>query len=345
MTAVFARNFGAYFLLTALSIILFLNYRLSTRGFIYPALSCSLGIVIGYLPIIAMVVFIAGFSTSFLESVSLIFTPHAPTLPKPIPWTKSPTVSWLYLAIPAIYVLAIALSHKTKASDKTTALLLASSFVGIPVIHHIVTRADIAHLAQGISPFIISLLLLPLAFKTQPNKTIVYLVSIATIISTTYLVARYQAISIANKLTASSYAKARYVPYEVNTEILWIPKAQANYIDLIKELVTTHELHGENTWLAPFTPGLYPILGKPIPIWDPYPLFPASDEAQNKIIHDLLSNKVNLVLIDDKALDGMDNRRFSHTHPIVWRYLMDNFVELSDSRLPKEQHLLRRRES
>jgi hypothetical protein len=48
-------------------------------------------------------------------------------------------------------------------------------------------------------------------------------------------------------------------------------------------------------------------------------------------------------LISNRPLDGMVERRFSHTHNLVWEYLMQEFTPVDLPGLPDDKLLLRRR--
>ena len=58
----------------------------------------------------------------------------------------------------------------------------------------------------------------------------------------------------------------------------------------------------------------------------------------------LEKDRVNWAIIQNAEVDGMEERRFQVSHPVLWKYLMDRFEPVPDPRLPAEHQLLRRRQ-
>jgi hypothetical protein len=96
-------------------------------------------------------------------------------------------------------------------------------------------------------------------------------------------------------------------------------------------------------WLlaVPFTLWLLPILGCRSPVYDIFCVYPANEEGQNLMIAELAGNPFEAAVIDNSALDGREDLRFSRTHPKVWAWLNKNFVKVECS-LPPNLELLRR---
>jgi hypothetical protein len=60
------------------------------------------------------------------------------------------------------------------------------------------------------------------------------------------------------------------------------------------------------------------------------------------IISDLIEHNVNWVILADVPLDGRDELRFRHTHPLVWQYIVTAFEPIEASGLPHNQKLFHR---
>lgn len=339
LSAVFARNFGVYFAASIAAITIFLFFRDRNNGFWQPVFACSLGVVAGYLPIALMMLLIPGFAADFIDSIYQMFSPYAAVVPLPIDWGKSLPVSFLYVAIPVIYALVILGGLKLERITASWALLLASAFVGVPVIHHIVFRADMAHLAQGISPLVVILFTLPMAAKEGKQRNLAIAACLAAFLFLILVVARKPMHTALDKVGMVISPNPDMVAYEIRGQKLWLRQANATYLDDVRAIIGTYEGPGENTWIAPLEPGLYPLLGKHKPTWDPYALAPLSEERQKQIITSLVQNNVRVALINNRPLDGLESRRFSKTHGIVWNWLRENYSEVNDKRLREDQIL------
>jgi hypothetical protein len=95
--------------------------------------------------------------------------------------------------------------------------------------------------------------------------------------------------------------------------------------------------------IAPFMPGLYPIMNRESPLWQLSFLFPATPEDQQAMIRDLNARNVNWAIISDVPLDKREDRRFSATHGFLWQYLMENFEPVENDCLPKTMKILHRK--
>ena len=83
---------------------------------------------------------------------------------------------------------------------------------------------------------------------------------------------------------------------------------------------------------APVWPGAYALLGVRSPVREIYPLFPRSGSFQKQEISRLQRNHPSLVLIYDIGVDGREDLRYAHTHPLIWDYLQTNYRQLESPR-------------
>lgn len=359
ITAFFSRNYGVYFFLSFLCLIFFIWFKIENNFLVKKIGVWSVGIVVGYLPMLAMFILIPGFFTSFIDSILLIFSPGDPVLPTPINWPwvvdislpislaelRAISISFTFLLVPIFYLFSIIyiFSSMKDASTSGAQLFIVSVFVGIPLMHHASVRSDLAHLAQSINPFLVALIALPFALKLTWNKWLVSSLTIFILILTFSIIIPVEAIPIVNKMNALNFSKSNIVKCKLLKDSVWIQKSQANYINLIRQFTNENIGPDENILIAPYEPGLYPILERTSPIWDPYPLFPVARERQKAIIQSLEHNNVTWALISNRPMDEMDKRRFSNTHKMVWHYLMDNFDLIDLPGLPQDRLLMHRR--
>jgi hypothetical protein len=144
--------------------------------------SWLLGVVVGYLPVLVFLAVVPGFALAFWESIRLLFEVKATNFPLPVPWPwlvplgQLSTVGMLrgvlegifFIAIVVFGVLGIVWIIRQRLQNKPVfPTLIASVFLALPYAHYAYSRADIAHLAPGIPPFLIGILAL---LVSQPAK-------------------------------------------------------------------------------------------------------------------------------------------------------------------------------
>ena len=188
-----------------------------------------------------------------------------------------------------------------------------------------------------------SLIAFPWVFRQSSKKYFVtgLLLGMITIMSGVIMFP--EIIPIVDKMKAILFGRSALVKYALKDDMVWMPQKQVDYIESIKQFVHQHVAPDESILIIPDAPGMYPILERSMPIWDPFPLFPIKEERQKQIIQSLTKNNVNWALISNLARDEMDERRFSKTHDIVWQYLTEEFIPMDIPGLSDDQLLLHHR--
>ncbi len=177
LAAFFGRNHGFYGLIAYFLLILFIWHKLSRVDLPKRLVAWAFGIVIGYLPLLIMVIFIPEFLGAFWNDLVLLFDYGATNIPLPVPWPwqidyaelptldaiKQALTGTLFLVMPVFFIGAgiyLSIAHAVRLQRNP--LFVAAAFVGLIYIHYAFSRADIAHLAQGIHPFLLGLMALPM---------------------------------------------------------------------------------------------------------------------------------------------------------------------------------------
>lgn len=65
-------------------------------------------------------------------------------------------------------------------------------------------------------------------------------------------------------------------------------------------------------------------------MWEIYALFPRSLIFQRVEIERIKKAGPGFVIVNDAGLDGRDDLRFSNTHALVYKYILDNFDRLPE---------------
>ncbi len=356
LAAFMGRNHGLYTFLAFFLLILFIWIKLKQDRLLKRYGAWLAGIIVGYIPMLFMLAFIPGMFKFFLfrkvlNNFKSGFTKTNIPLPVPWPWTIDYSqsdlltsasnffIGFFFLLLPIFYSLVITWSFLSRSRDvRRHSLLIASSFVGIFYLHHAFSRADLPHLTQSIHPFLLGFVTLLYTLILGNHKSLA--VSLAVLIFTGTV---FALILPANPYIQRLRAEDPFISYSIDGDLLWLPKDQVAYIDTVRKLVAQHVGTHEGLFIAHHSPALYPILHRKAPVYDPWPLNPRSKDKQVEMIQDLIKNKVNWVILADIALDGRDELRFRHTHPLVWQYLMTKFEPIETPELPSNEQFLRRK--
>lgn len=363
LAAFFGRNHGLYCLTAFVLLVFFVWWKLDRHALIARLAALSMGIVLGYLPMLVMLALIPGFFHSFLGAI--LFNVHVGTnLPLPVPWpwrvnysAPSPKV-WinalatglLYLAFPVFYVLGLA-ALVLKARIRANRLFTACIFVGAIYLHYIFERPHLYYLAWTIPPLILGLIALPYSFAEQSRKKVAAIVwSGLIIISLTaaeMAPENYFLIKIRGAVREKVLRRAHVdigvdmpeqhhtlVKTNVRGDNIWATRDIADAVEAMNE-INRQIPANDGVLVAPYWTALYPILNKKSPTWEIYFLFPQTKNEQEAIIRDLEQQNVKWALTCDFYLDNRPELKFKSTHSYVWDYLTANFETVQNDQMSR----------
>jgi len=199
---------------------------------------------------------------------------------------------------------------------------IASACLALPYAQFAFSRADLGHLAQGIFPFLIGSSVL---LARQPG--IIKWPGCILLTAASLLVALPQ------HPGWECYIEQNCADANVAGSVLTVDRETANDLNTLKRLVNQFSPNGRSFFVTPFWPGAYAVFGRRSPIWEIYALFPRSDAFQRKEIDQIKRADPGFALIIDIPLDGRDQLRFRNTHPLVQRYIEENFTRLSQGQI------------
>lgn len=351
IAAFFGRNHGLYSFLAFFLLILFIRLKLDKDNFVKRAGLWIAGILLGYSPMLIMMVVVPGFFERFIEIIIFTLNRGYTNIALPIPWPwrcdysgvnliqdiRSFSYGLFFLLLPLFYAfMAINMLLSKREHIQHKMLLMASTFVGAVYMHHIFSRADLWHLGQGIHPLLIGLLAIPFAFNIGHKK--VLKVSVLLIL----LVMTLLTAGIASPYYQKADSPLSLIKYNIAGDHLWINAETARLIDIVKEINLQKVGQNEGLMIVPHWPGLYPILQRESPIRDIYFLHPQTEKRQEEIIEELKGENVNWVILGDVALDGREELRFRNLYEFVWQHFKNHFEPVA-TRLPRNYKLLRRK--
>jgi hypothetical protein len=245
----------------------------------------------------------------------------------------------LFLLLPLFFIVVVGRVLMFRSDEiQNRRLLLASTCIGIFYMHYAFSRADLGHLAHSMPPLLLGLVAVPSLISLQQRRLVITWL-VVLFLGMSALVAMRSSPYIQKYLAASSAQE--FISFEINGDHLWLPKSQADFIRNVMEIHTNLVGKDGRLFIAPFDPGLYPILRQESPVWDTYLLWPETEAMERRMIRDL--GDVRWAIISDLALDGRDDLRFRNTHKLIWRYLVSEFEPVGIRGLPPSYWLLRRK--
>jgi len=297
------------------------------RGSLADVLTLGLGAVLGCAIVVGLASLVPGFLRAcYRDRIRAILSRRRANLRLPLPrlsfWRvplsrlAPAIVFWL---IPGVLVGVICLFVLVPSGESAPgSWAAASAIVGLVYCHVAWSRADLPHLAQSLHPFIVAsaIVVAPTGWPGWLAFGVLCGLSI-----------------MARKDSAFQWLSLRRTPAEFSPlcfqgETTWLPGEQARRIREIEALVTRHTSPGDAVLIAPLDTGLYPLLGRTTPVYEAFSVFPATLALQERMIREMRTQNVSLVVVDDRALDSLESRRFSANHPLVWSYLRREFREL-----------------
>lgn len=341
LIAVFGRNHGVYGVVGSLGVIAWLNIKNRSTGFLKGLVLWSVGVAIGFLPIIFMVLLIPGFAVAFWESVLFLFEQKATNLPLPVPWpwtidfavssigdaARGVLTGFFFIGTLVFAGLSITWVVYCKFKERSVQpALIASAFLAFPYAHYAFSRADIGHLAQGIFPLLIGCLVL----LVSARPVIKWPLALALCGASFWVMYVFHP-------GWQCMASKQCVTIEISGKDLQVDSGMANDITLLRQLAEQFASNGQTFIATPFWPGAYALLERKSPMWEIYALFPRTEAFEKKEIERIKASDPGFAFIFDLPLDGRDELRFKNTHPLIYQYILSSFDPVSVSPNPAYQ--------
>jgi hypothetical protein len=347
LAAFFGRNSGVFFGLAAFVAFVLLSLQregssVRRAGGILGAVVG--GILVGYSPMFVMLVAVPGFSPAFVRS--LLLTPTwAWSLKIPFPWhvhikglhgldlLQARAVSWLCIAVPLTYAVALWRAVRNKAPlGSAEWLAAAASTAGIGFLVHAFYTADFFHIAEGVVPFVISAGALSVHLWRMGDRrwSLTLSCGMAFLVSASWLPTE----PLVQHLRMKAQALQNVQQISIAGKNFEVPAEQAEIMNTAAAAFRNCGLHDGGFLAAPYYPGLYAFLNTRAPLWDTYFLWPRSDQTQQEDIDALQRSRTALILVNPLfALNGRQSLELVQTNPKLVRYIETHY-QRSDIRLP-----------
>lgn len=333
LVAVFGRNHGVYGIAGSLGVIGWLSIK-RTPVF-HPRnglLSWSAGVATGYCPVLLMLLLVPGFAVAFLEDIRYLFETRTTNIPLPVPWpwlvhAPSPgdairemLIGTFFIGLLVFGVLSLLWVVRQKLHCRPVPpALAAASFLSLPYAHFAYSRADISHLAQGIFPMLVGILVLLSHQATRVKWPLAAVLCAASVWVMTVFQPGWECRDM------------RCVDAEISHSTLKVDPGVAGDIALLRSLADKYAQRGRSFIAVPFWPGAYALLNRKSPTWEIYPLLPRSAAFELGEIQRIQAANPGFVVIDTMPLDDNDCLRYKNTHPLIYQYILSNFRSLPGS--------------
>jgi hypothetical protein len=338
LIAFFGRNHGFYGVVGSLGVMVWLNLnRPQSTNFFTKFSFWSLGIVVGFTPLLILAITAPGFAVSFWESIYFLFEQKKTNLTLPVPWpwkvelsstsfgdaVVGVTVGLFFIGTVVFAVFSVwgAIHQKLKNKSGQPVLVAASS-LALPYAHYAFSRADVEHLALGVFPLLVGIL----AHLSTMSGKLKWALAIFLAESSLLMYIFHPG--------WQCYTSQQCIKVEISKDNLEVDPRTANDITLLRQLADKYAPYGQNFIAAPFWPGAYPLLERKSPIWSIYALWHRSEAFQQKEIERIKAANPGFAFVLDLPLDGRDELRFRNTHPLIYQFILDNFEPLPDSPNP-----------
>lgn len=312
------------------------------------ALFVCAGVFIGYLPMILMLLFVEGFAEAYwVHAIKFLFESKTTNIPLLTPWLwRIPVqaMQWeqllpaigigiCFLLLPVFVVFGFAGAFFTdRVAAVRTPVVLGGVFASLPYMHYAFSRPDLVHLSVSMIPLLIGLLGLAARLPRLASGALV----IALLILTTSVLLPVQMGYVA--LRDGGWEKTR-----VGKDELLLDTGTISQLRMVNNLVSSFAPDGRTFLAVPFLPGAYPVFERKAPLWEIYGLFPRSKEFQESEIDRIKKAKPGFAIVWDFPLDGRDELRFRNTHPLIQKYIEENFDKHVDPNASKEFYLFKSR--
>ncbi|SAL59019.1 hypothetical protein [Caballeronia humi] len=344
LAAFVGRNSGVYFVGGAVLSGLLLVLTQSPGPHAKPTVIYALGVVLGYSPMLALLVFAPGLWTAFLQSV--LFLPHW-QLPLPIPFvwrvdigglglidaTQQVAIGIACLFVPIFYVGALVgaavIKHRTASWSMPMVMTVSACIAGVAFLYQSFDRADFGHIANGFLP----------AFVAVVSGAVVLLDSWKRRVPATALSIGFAAMMAACWLPyepAVVFTRARHADPQsvedvrIDGETFEVFAYQAQTLRTVRQAAERCGVHGSGFLAAPHFPGVYAYLHTKAPFWEMYYLYPRPIEFQTQHVAAIANTRL-ILLAPDATIDGLERLKLKNTYGILMKDIEARYEPLDVS--------------
>lgn len=339
VAALFGRNHGVYGLAGILGVAAYIGcMKRSAERMLSALVYCAIGVVLGYSPILIMLAATPGFAEAYWESIRFLVDKGSTNLARPVPWPWTiplrgvPPLTGAADLLTGVYYVAILLFGfatliwiflQSLLKKPVTPPLVAASVLALPYAHYAFSRAELFHLSLGIFPFLIGTFLILTKLPRLAQWTTMLLIACTSAL-----------IVLPQNPGWDCLVVERCVAMRIGGDDLKIQPLIAGFVTKLESTVADNAPNGEPFLVTPLWPAAYALFDRKSPTWDSHALFPRPPAFEQKEIERIKAASPKFVLLLDQAVDDRDDLRFRNSHPLTYRYILENFDAVEDGRWP-----------
>ena len=365
LASFFGINHGLYLLAGFFVLSLYLDFKGLVTFAAKKRLFFLLGLTFGLFPFWFMFLTVPSFWASYWERIVILsssFYRGQANVSYPIswPWTidwdklTAPLPSFSgkmleytnYFSIGLFYIVLIiyylvsvpALIKLKNIQERSRTLFVASVFIGFFYLRHIFARGDVCYLGEGIFP-VWAGLLASRAFLHSPRLKRIHSILVIFFVCSSFLAA-----ALLNNITFKYMVpKGGMTWYRVGKDRLWLTRPDAEYCENVKRLVSKYVKPEEPILLAPLLTTFYCLLQRESPVYELYFHIAPLRSMEERTVRRLEEKKVRWAIVGNILVDGHPEQALAHSHPLLWKYLMDHFEFVTKEGLRPGYFLMRRK--
>lgn len=344
--AVFGRNHGVYGLVGSLGVMAWLTFkRVDGLGFVKGVSWWFVGVLVGFTPIILMVLFVPGFAKAFLDSILFLAEAKATNLPLPIPWpwrvdfafmSHRAVIQQMLIGVFFIGLIVFAIGSIgyvlwCKWQQKpVNPVVVAPAFLALPYAHYAYSRADVGHLALGIFPLLIGVMVLLANLSAKYKWPWLLLLSASS----------FWVMLPMHPAWQCDQQSCRGV--EVGHSTLQVTPMIAEEIHLFHHLADSYASHGQSFLIETHLAGVYALLDRKSPTLDISALSPRPASFEKLEIDRLQRAQPQFAVVNNEPFDGNADKCFQKMHPLIYQYIQDHFERLPNAaNIPLELYTIK----
>ncbi len=338
LAAFFGRNHGVYGVMSSLGVLVWLAIRPWNSsgpgpGLLRGGVLWSLGVLLGYLPMLAMLALVPEFVQPFWESILFLAEINTTNLTLPIPWPWTvptdtyTTVDYLRRVFAGVYFMALLafpligipwVGWRRLGGRSTPSALAAAVFLALPYAHYAFSRADIPHLALGVFPLLIGCFVLAGRGKTRFGYPLAVMLCLTSLLVMFPTQPGWKCLG------------GQCVEVQAGSDTLAVRPRHAEEIELLQRVVHAYAPDGRPFVVLPFWPTTYAMFDRKSPLWELCALWPRNEAFQRREILRMQVARPAFVLLQDIAVDGREDLLFANTHPLLHQYFKENFTPVPE---------------
>jgi hypothetical protein len=287
------------------------------------------GLMVGLLPLLGYALAVPDFAEAYwLNYIDVLLTRSTPNIPLPFPYpweidTDRSWQSWRQVVVGWVFVLYVGsvliwlawFGWRAYRGHTSNHAALAGIAFAVPSISYVLSRPDVPHLAQGMVPFVMTLVVMIGTISARWLRTTTMAVSIV--------------VSCIVLMPLQPVWQCR-IDFECRNERVLhddivMPGMIADQVRLIHQVAEDFVESDGNLYIAPFWPGGYALLGQKSPVWEIYAIWPRDEQFELDEIERIKQHNVHAVLLQRFGMDGREELSFRSTHPVTYNYLRETY--------------------